>query len=182
MQQRNFQAPFKWPGVEYVAVLLYCPLCHTIWFVFQSFDFENKIEDFGRFHGAWKDYYDYSSPSELYWKRWITRKPVNKPAFPWKWWYKWYLRSISNSLKESSKISWSWEVLKQKPTLKSGGNLIVCPMTLLGQWKVHLFCFKYACQNGWFFRIYNDLCNLVRYSLIICIDRQRLKCMHAQAL
>nr|GLL43163.1 putative DNA repair protein [Ipomoea trifida] len=28
--------------------------------------------------------------------------------------------------------------LKQKPTLKSGGNLIVCPMTLLGQWKAEI--------------------------------------------
>lgn len=30
------------------------------------FDIENKIEDFGRFYGAWEDYYDYSSPSELH--------------------------------------------------------------------------------------------------------------------
>lgn len=28
------------------------------------------------------------------------------------------------------------KLMKHKPILISGGNLIICPMTLLGQWKV----------------------------------------------
>lgn len=64
--------------------------------------------------------------------------------------------------KKAAKFPGLEKFLKKKLTLKSGGNLIVCPMTLLGQWKVHLFCFKYASRNGWFFRIYND-CNLVTH-------------------
>lgn len=40
--------------------------------------------------------------------------------------------------KKSAKLSSLDKLLKHKPTLISGGNLIICPMTLLGQWKAEI--------------------------------------------
>ncbi|XP_009796533.1 DNA repair protein RAD5A isoform X2 [Nicotiana tabacum] len=40
--------------------------------------------------------------------------------------------------KKSAKFSSLDKLLKHKPTLISGGNLIICPMTLLGQWKAEI--------------------------------------------
>lgn len=40
--------------------------------------------------------------------------------------------------KKTTKISGFDKLMKQKNILINGGNLIVCPMTLLGQWKVLL--------------------------------------------
>lgn len=45
--------------------------------------------------------------------------------------------------KKSAKFSSLDKLLKHKPTLISGGNLIICPMTLLGQWKVLQICFSW---------------------------------------
>lgn len=43
----------------------------------------------------------------------------------------------SNPPKKSTKFSGFDKMMKQKKTLTIGGNLIICPMTLLGQWKVY---------------------------------------------
>ncbi|XP_006349076.1 putative SWI/SNF-related matrix-associated actin-dependent regulator of chromatin subfamily A member 3-like 2 isoform X2 [Solanum tuberosum] len=40
--------------------------------------------------------------------------------------------------KKSAKFSSLDKLLKHKPILISGGNLIICPMTLLGQWKAEI--------------------------------------------
>ncbi|KAL3324815.1 hypothetical protein AABB24_038758 [Solanum stoloniferum] len=40
--------------------------------------------------------------------------------------------------KKSAKFSSLDKLLKHKPKLISGGNLIICPMTLLGQWKAEI--------------------------------------------
>lgn len=37
---------------------------------------------------------------------------------------------------KKAKMTGSEKLLQQRKTLASGGNLIICPMTLLGQWKV----------------------------------------------
>ncbi|GJT88341.1 helicase [Tanacetum coccineum] len=42
----------------------------------------------------------------------------------------------SSSLKKVAKFSGFDKLKKQKQTLIGGGNLIICPMTLIGQWKV----------------------------------------------
>lgn len=43
----------------------------------------------------------------------------------------------ANDLKKLTDISGFSKLLKLKATLVGGGSLIVCPMTLLGQWKVN---------------------------------------------
>lgn len=45
-----------------------------------------------------------------------------------------------NISKKFTKFSGFDKFMKKKNALIDGGNLIICPMTLLGQWKV-LFCF-----------------------------------------
>lgn len=47
----------------------------------------------------------------------------------------------SNSVKNATKFRDFDKLLKQKNKLVNGGNLIICPMTLLGQWKVCFFSF-----------------------------------------
>ena len=42
----------------------------------------------------------------------------------------------SSSSKKVAKFSGFDKLKKQKQTLIGGGNLIICPMTLIGQWKV----------------------------------------------
>lgn len=42
----------------------------------------------------------------------------------------------SPSVKTTKFPSFEKKLLEQKSALENGGNLIVCPMTLLGQWKV----------------------------------------------
>lgn len=42
---------------------------------------------------------------------------------------------LANPLNKATKIS-GFDKFKQKKMLVNGGNLIICPMTLLGQWKV----------------------------------------------
>ena len=44
----------------------------------------------------------------------------------------------SSSPKKASKFSGFDKFKKQKQSLIGGGNLIICPMTLIGQWKVNL--------------------------------------------
>lgn len=41
--------------------------------------------------------------------------------------------------KKATRLSGLDKLMKQKNTLVAGGNLIVCPLTLLGQWKVFGF-------------------------------------------
>lgn len=41
-----------------------------------------------------------------------------------------------NSVKNTTKFSGFDKLSKKKNKLVNGGNLIICPMTLLGQWKV----------------------------------------------
>lgn len=43
-----------------------------------------------------------------------------------------------NLQKKTPKFSGFDKLMKQKSTIVDGGSLIVCPMTLLGQWKVVL--------------------------------------------
>ena len=43
--------------------------------------------------------------------------------------------------RKAAKFAGFHKLVKQKNTLISGGNLIICPMTLLGQWKVFIFPF-----------------------------------------
>lgn len=45
---------------------------------------------------------------------------------------------LPNPLKKATKFSGFDKLMKQKKILVHGGNLIICPMTLLGQWKVLL--------------------------------------------
>ena len=42
----------------------------------------------------------------------------------------------SPTAKKAAKISGFEKLLKPKNFLTCGGNLIICPMTLIGQWKV----------------------------------------------
>lgn len=42
--------------------------------------------------------------------------------------------------KKPSKFSGFEKLMKKKVLLVGGGNLIVCPMTLIGQWKVWVLC------------------------------------------
>lgn len=44
--------------------------------------------------------------------------------------------NFSNISKKATKFTGFDKPIKQKNALTSGGNLIICPMTLLGQWKV----------------------------------------------
>lgn len=41
-------------------------------------------------------------------------------------------------LKKAKKFPGFDKLVKQQTALTGGGNLIICPMTLLGQWKVHV--------------------------------------------
>lgn len=43
--------------------------------------------------------------------------------------------------KKAAKFAGFRKLMKQKNARTSGGNLIICPMTLLGQWKVFIFPF-----------------------------------------
>lgn len=38
--------------------------------------------------------------------------------------------------KKASKFTGFEKLMKQRATLVGGGNLIICPMSLIGQWKV----------------------------------------------
>jgi len=46
------------------------------------------------------------------------------------------VHTFSNIPKKATKFSGFDKPTKQMNSLTSGGNLIICPMTLLGQWKV----------------------------------------------
>lgn len=46
------------------------------------------------------------------------------------------MHKFSNIPKKATKFTGFDKLVKQKNELISGGNLIICPMTLLGQWKV----------------------------------------------
>lgn len=46
------------------------------------------------------------------------------------------VHKFSNIPKKATKFAGFDKPMKQKNALTSGGNLIICPMTLLGQWKV----------------------------------------------
>lgn len=46
------------------------------------------------------------------------------------------VHNFSNIPKKATKFAGFDKLMKQKNALTSGGNLIICPMTLLGQWKV----------------------------------------------
>lgn len=48
--------------------------------------------------------------------------------------------NLSNIPKKATKFTGFDKLLKQNTALTSGGNLIICPMTLLGQWKVFTLC------------------------------------------
>ncbi|XP_021609407.1 DNA repair protein RAD5A isoform X2 [Manihot esculenta] len=45
---------------------------------------------------------------------------------------------LPNPLKKATKFSGFDKLMKQKKILVHGGNLIICPMTLLGQWKAEI--------------------------------------------
>lgn len=47
--------------------------------------------------------------------------------------------------KEEARFSGFDKLLKRRISLTSGGNLIVCPMTLIGQWKVCCTCTANNC-------------------------------------
>ncbi|GMN56206.1 hypothetical protein TIFTF001_025324 [Ficus carica] len=46
--------------------------------------------------------------------------------------------NLLNTQKRTAKVSGFDKLMKQKTTLMDGGSLIVCPMTLLGQWKAEI--------------------------------------------
>lgn len=56
--------------------------------------------------------------------------------------------NFANIPKKVTKFTGFDKPTKQSNSLTSGGNLIICPMTLLGQWKVFTLCsylvFKYG--------------------------------------
>ena len=51
----------------------------------------------------------------------------------------------SDHPKKQTKLSGFDKLMKQKSALMDGGNLIVCPMTLLGQWKVFVLAILIYC-------------------------------------
>lgn len=53
-------------------------------------------------------------------------------------------------LKKATRFSGFDKLMKQKNALIAGGNLIVCPMTLLGQWKVSALQFLFTfCSSAY---------------------------------
>jgi hypothetical protein len=48
--------------------------------------------------------------------------------------------NFSNIPKKATKFTGFDKLTKKNTSLSSGGNLIICPMTLLGQWKVLTLC------------------------------------------
>ncbi|XP_065868143.1 DNA repair protein RAD5A isoform X2 [Euphorbia lathyris] len=48
------------------------------------------------------------------------------------------LDQLTNPPEKASKLSGFNNLMKQKQVLVNGGNLIICPMTLLGQWKAEI--------------------------------------------
>lgn len=56
---------------------------------------------------------------------------------------------FGNAFKKSTSISRFSKLLKPKTALTGGGNLIVCPMTLLSQWKVTLMVIYMALLCYW---------------------------------
>ncbi|XP_061345365.1 DNA repair protein RAD5A [Gastrolobium bilobum] len=48
------------------------------------------------------------------------------------------VHNFSNIPKKAAKFAGFDKLIKQKNVLTSGGNLIICPMTLLGQWKAEI--------------------------------------------
>lgn len=52
----------------------------------------------------------------------------------------------SSNPSKKAKITGFEKLLQQRNTLASGGNLIICPMTLLGQWKV-LISLSFSCNK-----------------------------------
>lgn len=60
-----------------------------------------------------------------------------------------------NSVKSATKFPGFDKLSKQRNKLANGGNLIICPMTLLGQWKVCLFSFKVDSVHGF---AYSSIC------------------------
>lgn len=72
-----------------------------------------------------------------------------------------------NPLKKA-KITGFEKLLQQRNTLASGGNLIICPMTLLGQWKVFISVIQLthiAYLNFHNFKLFHGSC-LVRWLIV----------------
>lgn len=66
------------------------------------------------------------------------------------------VQNSSNILKKATKFSGFDKLMKQRNSLTSGGSLIICPMTLLGQWKVSVIVLSiFTCI----------LCSLVGYCI-----------------
>ena len=59
------------------------------------------------------------------------------------------------SVKNTTKVPGFDKLSKQKNKLANGGNLIICPMTLLGQWKVCIFSFEVDSAYGF---AYSSIC------------------------
>ncbi|KAJ1401748.1 Zinc finger, RING-type [Sesbania bispinosa] len=91
-------------------------------------------------YGAWKDHYDHipsscpfrgggSLGSQPITQSFIEGGEVSDTDM---------VHSVSNIPKKAAKFTGFDKLIKQKNALTSGGNLIICPMTLLGQWKAEI--------------------------------------------
>lgn len=70
-----------------------------------------------------------------------------------------------NLPKKEPKISVLDKLVKKNNTLPRGGTLIICPMTLLGQWKVSVFPFRLCTSYCCIF--ISPLCLVVNTCMII---------------
>lgn len=69
---------------------------------------------------------------------------------------------------EATKFLGFNKLVTQRNLFVNGGSLIVCPMTLLGQWKVEIYHVKFLLYlRVWF--MYKHLCNMIILGLVITI-------------
>lgn len=137
-QQQNFQAHFKWPEEEYVSSLLTL-IVSLFSYIFVRFvkyiAFLMHLKILADAMGLGKTIMTIAllvahsghGPS--------GSQPISRSSFE--------DIEASDMSDHSSKLpkavtkfSGFHKLMKQKNTLAYGGSLIVCPMTLLGQWKV----------------------------------------------
>lgn len=79
-------------------------------------------------------------------------------------------------VKKSAKVSSLDKLLKHKPKLISGGNLIICPMTLLGQWKVLHIYFNWKISITMF--LGTNLVHWAYSALHNCQNQKKIKGIH----
>jgi SNF2 family DNA or RNA helicase len=153
MLQQNFQARFKWPEEEYVLrwllsnydfnyypSLLYSP---------QFIDFLMQLKILADAMGLGKTIMTISLLAHSKRGGSTGSQPMSQPSSEGS--------EVSSMIdgwtdhsKKQTKLSGFDKLMKQKSALMDGGNLIVCPMTLLGQWKVFVLQFLFTvCSSAY---------------------------------